>query len=149
MEEGARIPVVNGKAQFTIPVLHPGTYTCQVVYDGDVNHSGAGSLPFTFTVNQAATTTTLAATPTRVASGQSLTLTAVVNSAAAPGIARTGTIEFFDNGAPLQSVSVSGSSSASIVLTPTATGHHVYQAVYLGDIDFASSQSPQLTRTVA
>lgn len=138
----------TGNAKFTIPVLPPGVYTCQVVYAGEVNHSGAVSVPFSFTVNQVATTTVLAATPTRLAAGQSLTLSAVVKTSAAPGIARTGTVQFLDNGIPFQTLSLNASSSASIVLTPTATGNHVYQAIYLGDSDFTGSQSSLLNRLI-
>jgi uncharacterized protein YkwD len=139
----------SGKATFTVPVLHPGAYTCQIVYDGDVNHSSATSLPFSFTVHQAATTTILSATPTTsLAAGQTVTLTAVVKSSAAPAIAREGSLQILDNGVAIQTVALNASSSATIVLTPTSTGSHVYQAVYLGNPDFTTSGSPLLTRVI-
>ena len=48
-----------GQARFNLASLAPGTYLCNILYPGDVNHTSVTSSTFTFQVTPAGTTTTL------------------------------------------------------------------------------------------
>ena len=101
-------------------------------------------------MNQAATTTALTASAAVPVFGQSLVLTAAVNSSNAPAVARTGSVEFLDNGVALQTVPLNATTnSASYTFTVASTGSQSYQALYLGDSNFKTSNSSLLKRTVA
>ena len=136
-----------GVAKFTLTTV-PGTYSCTIQYAGDTNHTPFTSSAFTLLVNQAPTTTALAASFSSLVFGQPLTLTATVKSSTAPAIARTGTVSFYDGLTLLGTASLDGSSIASLTLTPATVGKHTFKAVYAGDSNFKSSTSPGLARAV-
>ncbi len=138
-----------GVAKFNVPVLDAGSYICQIIYPGDQNHTAATGSIFTLTINHAKTTTTLIPSASTLVFGQTLTLTAAVKSSSAPAVPRTGSGEFLDNGTPVGTILLNGSSSASLSFVPSATGSQNFQALYLGDTDFAASNSALLKRTVA
>jgi subtilase family serine protease len=88
--------------------------------------------------------TTLTASPSSVAAGSSVTLTAnVTGSAATP----TGTVQFFANGVALSSlisVPANGIVTYSWVTSCSALGQQVLSASYSGDVNYQGSKGPAL-----
>jgi len=92
----------------------------------------------TLTIAQAPTTTSVSAGSTQINPGQSVTLTAQVlpTTSGTP----TGMVTFFDNGAPLQTVTLAGGmASYTTTLSPGAA--HTITVSYLGDPNFLPSTS--------
>jgi CSLREA domain-containing protein len=101
----------------------------------------------TLTVNQAASTTTLAVSGTTIGAGGTLMLTATVASTTTG--TPTGTVSFYDGSTLLDTATLSAG-VATYSTTSLATGSHTLTAVYSGDINFtASSTTSATTVTVA
>lgn len=110
----------------------------------------------TLTVEAAVTTTTLAAPPSPSVSGQSATFTAMVTVALPPTTidpVPTGTVTFYNNGAPIGTGTlnvVSGHDQATFTTSTLTTATHSITAAYTsGDGNFnASSVSGAITQVV-
>jgi streptogramin lyase len=135
----------GGMATLTTTSLAPGTYPdITASYGGDTldasSVSSAVSPPQV--VNQLTTTTTLASDNNPSQNGQSVDLTATVtNPSATPGTA-TGSVIFYDDGAPLATKTLTpGLTGATATLTTSslAVGSHPITATYGGDTDDAGS----------
>ena len=138
---------VGGNATLTASNLGVGSHSITAVFAGNASFTGATSPPISQTVN-AATTTTLAASNSPTVYGQSVALWATV-SAAAPGMgAPTGSVTFFEGSAPLGTVNLNGSGTASLTLPLLAVGGHSITAVYAGISAFSGSTSSLATHTV-
>jgi YVTN family beta-propeller protein len=98
------VALSSGTAIFNFSGLGIGSHNITASYGGDNLFGTSSSVAATQIVNQAATTTTLAASPSPATLGQSVILTASV-SVVAPGSGSqtppTGTVNFFDNGTSL------------------------------------------------
>jgi predicted outer membrane repeat protein len=97
---------------------------------------------FTLTITQAATMTSLMASPNPANSGQTVTLTANVTVLAPGSGSPTGTVTFSDNGAALSCTGGSqtlAAGQATCQYTFTAAGAHPLTAAYSGDANFTSS----------
>ena len=139
------------KFSFNPTTLTPGTYDFSIVYANDNNHSSPATVNhFTQVIKAASTKTTLTIVPSSLVFGQSLVLTAAIS--ATPGINSQGHIQFTDNGQviPNSTQAVNGSTASFTILNP-ATGKHSYKAIYIddSDVDFATSTSAAVSRTVA
>ena len=98
------------------------------------------------TVTQAPTTTVITASSPSVNANQANTLTVTVLSTTSG--TPTGSVTFFDNGAALQTVTLSGGvASANPTLSPGTT--HVLTASYSGDTNFVASSTSATGVTVA
>jgi Big-like domain-containing protein/beta-propeller repeat-containing protein len=129
---------VTGQASFTTTSLSVAGHTITAQYGGDTSFGGSTSPPFTQTVGQASTTTTLTASPSAPVFGQSVTLTATV-AAAAPGIGTpTGTVTFMDGTSTLGTGSLTGG-QATFTTSSLGAGSHSISAVYGGDTNFSGS----------
>jgi Ca2+-binding RTX toxin-like protein len=144
------VALLNGAATLTTSTLSVGSHSIAANYSGDSTYLvSSGSL--SETVNQAATATALAADVAAPVFGQSITFTATV-SVTSPGAgAPSGTVQFQDGGAvvdtePLQLVN--GQSQASFTTTSLAVGGHTITANYSGDGNFLASTGT-LSTTVA
>jgi hypothetical protein len=129
----------NGSIKFALTGVAPGSYTCNIVYAGDANHTAVTSSNFTLLVKQAATKTTLHTSAATITTGTSLTLTAAVT--ATPAQARTGNIVFKEGANILATISLDQNSTAAFTFTPVGAGTHTYVATYVGDVDFLTSDS--------
>src|SRR5262249_15460080 len=89
------------------------------------------------------TTTTLGSSLNPSVFGQTVTFTATV----APSTA-TGSVTFFDGGASLGSVPLSGG-SATLSTSTLSVGGHAVTATYSGDANDSGSTSSTLTQTVS
>ncbi len=90
----------------------------------------------TITVSMDATTTTLAAVPTPILTGQSVTLTATVSGAAQGNI-----VEFYDGATKLGEGQINGSGVGTYAWTPTTAGARSLTAKFPGTAIANSSQS--------
>ncbi|MDH6282217.1 hypothetical protein M2280_003445 [Prescottella agglutinans] len=100
---------------------------------------GSGTYPDkgpTITVSKDATATTLAAVPTPVLTGQSVTLTATVT-----GAAQGGTVEFYDGGTKLGEGPINASGVGTYVWTPSTAGARSLTAKFPGTAVANASQS--------
>jgi hypothetical protein len=143
--------VSGGVATYSTSSLSVGSHTITASYGGDdvdfLASPTSGSV--TQTVNQAATTTALAATVSSVF-GQSVTFTATVSvDSPGAGTPDSGTVTFFDSGSEIGTGSVSGG-AATYSTSSLSVGSHTITASYGGDgVDFlASPTSDSVTQTV-
>ena len=140
----------GGKATFTTKALPVGgSYTITAVYGGDSNFTTSTSTALTQTVNQDATTTTVASSANSSVSGQPITFTATVKAMAPGSGVPTGTVTFFDGSTSLGTALLNGSGHATISISNLAVGPHTtITASYVGDGNFTASVSSALTQTV-
>ena len=113
-----------------------------MTYSGDATNSASTSAVFTETVNKAATTVALAASPNPATKGQAVTLSATVSPATA-----TGTLQFFDGASLLGTASVV-SGAGSLATSALAAGSHSLTVTYSGDATNSPSTSAVFTETV-
>ncbi|PYX80548.1 MAG: hypothetical protein DMG66_02710, partial [Acidobacteria bacterium] len=108
-----------------------GSYTDGITFDVST------SPPTGQVVNKASTSAFLLSSVNPSTYNQSTTFTAVVTTAF--GGTPTGTVTFFDNGAPLATQPVNGSGQATFAIQTLAVGSHPITAVYNGDGSFKIS----------
>ena len=123
-----------------------GTYAIQA--------SGATSANYqitfvngTLTINQASTSTTLAASVNPSVFGQAVTFTATV-SATPPGSGTPGGVVTFYDGTTALDTETLNDGTATFGTSSLAVGSHAITVQYGGSTDFAGSASPSLTQTV-
>jgi len=140
-------PLSNGTATFNSSSLTAGSHTITVQYGGDP-YFGASAATLGQLVDQAATTTTLKASPNPAAVGQSITFTATV-AAVSPGAGSpTGTVNFTDGATTIGTATVSAGTATFSIATLTL-GSHTMVASYGGDPNFTASASSGLSQAVA
>jgi len=137
--------VSANSAQLTVSALTVGTHAITVVYAGNANLSGSTSAALSQVVNGASTTTTLASSASPSTFGQSVTLTATIQTAF--GGSATGTVTFLDGTTSLGTASVS-SNAAQLSLSALSAGSHSITAKYNGDANFSGSTSAAVAQTV-
>lgn len=145
------VKLVDGKATLTVANLATGDHTLTAAYKGDKNVDPSTSIGVSHTVEMAATTTTLVASPNPSVSGKTVKFTAVV-AAVAPGTGTpTGTVTFLDNGEPLEGKSTVklGGGKATFSTSKLSVGTHTITAIYSSDANYAGSTSTGTTLIVA
>jgi uncharacterized protein len=127
-------------ASISVASLPTGTAALRANYAGDTNNAASQSAIVNQLVQPGATTTVLISTPAQPAFGQPITLTATV-SVTAPAIGpASGTVSFFDNGAPVGSAPVING-VAQITLNNSGAGLRSFSARFEGNASFLSSSS--------
>jgi hypothetical protein len=101
----------------------------------------------TTAVGKGGTTTTLAASPTSVLQGQTVTLTATVAGVSPAVGTPTGSVTFRDGATTLGTVALSGT-TATLAVSTLAPGTRTLTASYGGDAGFEASASAGATVTV-
>jgi hypothetical protein len=148
-----KVQLSGGSATLTTAALAVGGHAITATYSGGGNFLGSsGSL--TQTVNQDATTTTLASSADPSVFGQAVTFTATLTANTPGSGTPTGTVTFYYDQIDAQhqigqakTLSNGQATSDPIrTLSVSATGHTIY-AVYAGDSNFTASQGTQ-TQTV-
>lgn len=123
-----------------------GPHAISINYAGDANLA-----PATVTYSQDIqnpTTTTITPSAATAVVGATVTLTAVVTAAAAPG--PTGTVDFIADGSSVVgSASLDGSGQAVLNTTSIPTGVHAISARYHGDSYSAASSAQATSLSVA
>ncbi len=141
---------LNGSGQTTLitSALSLGGHSITVVYAGDTNYTTSTSSTLTQTVNQAATTSSVASSANPSVVGQSITFTATI-AASAPGSGiPTGTVTFKDGATTLGSGTLDGSGQTTLITSALSLGSHSITVVYAGDANYTTSTSSTLTQTV-
>lgn len=105
-------------------------------YSGSLGSGTYSDKGPTITVAKDATTTTLAAVPTPMLTGQSVTLTATVT-----GAVQGNTVEFYDGGTKLGQAQINGSGVGTFVWTPATAGARSLTAKFPGTATANTSQS--------
>jgi hypothetical protein len=139
-----------GMASFSSSPLAAGNHSFTVNYSGDANFAASSSAAVTVTVTapaKVATATSLSASSTQLTSGQSVTFSARVAPQSGIGVP-TGSISFLDGSTQIGSATLS-SGSASLTSAALAVGTHSITAAYLGDANYAASNSAAVPVTVA
>lgn len=137
----ATVPVGrNGSAQATTSTLHAGTYSITAVYGGDTQFASSGSNAISETVLGFSTVTSLSASTSTAALGQTITLTAQV-SGTQSGDALTGTVLFKDGTTTIGTANISASGTGSLSISSLSTGTHMLTATYEGSSDYNPSVS--------
>ena len=126
--------VLNGAA---LVITGAGTVTLQATQAGDASYS-AVAVSASFVVAQAASATTLSTSSGVATTGNPVTFTAQVTSAA--GVP-TGTVTFMDGSTVLGTATVSANGSTMLTLSNLPTGVLSLTAVYSGSTNFATSTS--------
>ena len=105
----------------------------------------SGSAPST----TSPTTTTLAAAPTSITAGASVTLTATVTGPSGNTTVPTGSVIFLNGSTTLGNANLSASGVATYTTTALPTGSDSITATYSGDTNFSTSTSAAVTVTVS
>jgi len=132
----------TGVAQFTTSTLSVGTHDITAKYEGSAEDGASTSNTVMQVVSQAATDTTVVASPNPGIAGQPVALRATVKLTQGTGVL-TGTVTFTDGGVTVGTAPVAGGGRAEITRTFTA-GNHIIVATYSGDTNNGGSVSPDL-----
>jgi hypothetical protein len=134
----------SATATININVPPPGTYTIAVACPAATGTANFTCTPTTvsLTAIKGQTTTTVSFSPSAPYAGQSTTLNAVIaNAGAGTGsYVFTGSVTFYDNGAPIATGAVTGN-QASATVTFKANTIHSITATYSGDANWVGSTS--------
>jgi Big-like domain-containing protein len=136
-------------ATCTTSALAVGSHSIVATYSGDTNFTGGASMALIYAVNQAPTTTALAASPPNSSVfGQSVTFTATVT-----GGDGGGTVAFKDGATTLagcgaKALSGSGPYTATCTTSALAVAPHSIVATYSGDTNYTGSASTALVYPV-
>jgi Bacterial Ig-like domain (group 3) len=134
---GNPVTLVAGKT-----MLPTGNYTITATFTpSDASDYRGSSITVPYTVTQAASITALQVSSTSITPGQSVTLTATVKSANSG--TPTGAVNFYDNGALLNTTPAAlNAGLATYATTTLAPGlTHMITATYSGDANFTASSS--------
>jgi uncharacterized protein (TIGR03437 family) len=150
--DGARFlgtaSISNNRASVNVTFTQAGTHNIAIGYPGDSNYFGMQA-NLQQTVNPVAGTLTVTATPSQVAFGQVVTLSAQITlPTPAQTPSPTGVIQFFDGATSLGSFTVT-SYGALMNLNALAVGTHRISASYGGDSNWVAAQSAVVNVTVA
>ncbi|MDR3734157.1 MAG: Ig-like domain repeat protein [Acidobacteriaceae bacterium] len=150
---GAAGTFIGGASSVTVTTDSAGTATAPTFTSNNtlgvyavtasfVSSANPAKFNLTNVQNQYVTTTTLTVTPSGSTQiyGQAITLAATISPITQSGQVLTGSILFYDGTAVAATVALSNGSATYTVVAPVV-GTHTYQAVYSGDINFASSNS--------
>jgi hypothetical protein len=127
----------NGHASLLVP-LGVGVHSLKASFAGVGGFTGS-TATLSETVNQAATTTSLAAET--FMSSQFVILTATITPVAPGAGVPTGTVVFFADGNVVGKAQVYANGQASLALYTLAPGKHTVTASYSGDANFQASAS--------
>src|SRR5438093_2685521 len=138
------VTLINGSASLVTSTLAVGSHPLSATYSGSATFAASTSPTVTQIVNPAATSTSLTSSPNPSTSGQAVTLSSTVTSAA--GVP-TGTVTFRDGATALGTVTLVNG-SASLVTSTLTVGTHPLTATYNGSATFAVSTSATVNQVV-
>ncbi len=133
-------PVARSGATAQVAISEPaGSYTIAAEYTGDANYAvtlASAETSAALTVNQAATTTSVAPGTATVSYGESATFTATVSSPA--GVPPDGSVQFLVNGVDYGSPMALSGATAQVAISEPA-GSYTIAAEYTGDANYAAT----------
>ncbi len=127
-------PLSGGAASITV-TLPSGSNTIVATYSGDASYSGSSG-SYGLTVNRPASTFTFSSNLSAAVYGQSVTLT--VKIAQSGTAVPTGTVQFYDNGAPVGGAVALAAGTATLTLSNLPPGANNFTVVYSGDANYGS-----------
>ncbi|QTN25659.1 Ig-like domain repeat protein [Rhizobacter sp. AJA081-3] len=133
---------VSRNASLTTSLPTVGTRAFTAVYGGAIPLTASTSSVANLVVTQAATTTTVSASPSTAYQNQNVTLTASVT-----GANPTGSVTFTDGAATLGTAALTGG-QATLVTSFAAAGSHSVAATFSGDTNNLPGSSAPVTQTV-
>ena len=136
-----------GVATVSTTALAQGTDTITATYNGDPTYADSTSTGQSVTVAQDATTTAVTPSANPAAVG-SIVFTATVGANSPGSGTPTGTVEFLENGASMGTGTLDASGQATFTTSTLTQGSYSITADYLGDTNFATSNSSTLTEVV-
>lgn len=128
----------NGNASVTIASLTPGTYSVVATFTGKESSGSSTSTPMTLFVSKIPTTLALSTSASSAVVKTPVTITAVVQYAAATILHPTGTVTIKDGSTTLATLSLEDG-AASYTTSTLGAGTHSLTATYTGDGDFTGS----------
>jgi hypothetical protein len=141
--------MTEGVATFTTSSLANGSHSITAAYSGDTNFAPSTSTALAVVVtapSKTATTTSVVASVTQLAKGQTLTLNVIVAPTSGTGTP-TGTVSIVDGQTQLAVPTLVGG-VASFSTSTLATGSHSITVNYSGDASFSPSTSGTISVTV-
>ncbi len=138
----------SGVASTSVASLPVGSDSLSATYvPSGIDFLASSSTNVGYTVNKAATTTTLTASTTSSAFGTSVSLSAKV-AVTSPGsgtaaTAPTGTVTFLDGTSVIATVNLPGNGLATVTVSGFQAGAQSLTATYSGDGNFAGSTTSQ------
>lgn len=124
-----------------------GAHTLSAIYPGDTTYANSTSPTVALAVAKAATTTTVAASPSVLTPNTPEALTATIlpaTPAAGPTVAISGTVSFYDGTTLLGQVAVTTNSATLSGVALADNASHSITAVYSGDSNWLASTSAAL-----
>ena len=132
--------VIGGTASVTTSFAAGGTDILHAVYSGDYNYLSSTSNSLTMNVSgPLVTTTTLQASTSATAIGDSVTLTANLTPATT-----TGTVTFYNGSTAIGTANVNGG-VATLNTTFAASGNTTLKAIFAGNASWETSTSNQIS----
>jgi hypothetical protein len=138
------VQVSANLATLSTSALTVGTHSISAVYSGDTNFIGSTATPLLQVVNKATTTTAVVSSANSTHTGQAVSFTVTVSSAA---VTPTGDIELL-NGTTLLAKLALKSGSAKYNTAKLPAGSNLITAVYLGDSKNSGSTSAAVDQFV-
>lgn len=126
------VALVNGKAEYTVNQLTPGSHSFIAKYTPDAGFAASTSTATSVNV-KAKTTTALTSSVASIVEGNDVTLTANVGSA-------VGDVVFYDGSEELQTVTVVDG-KAQYIASGLSVGFHTFTAQYQGGPNYVGSTS--------
>jgi uncharacterized protein (TIGR03437 family) len=140
--------LTGGFATLNINNLATGLHNLSAVYGGDGNWTNATSVYVAQTISKASTVTQIASSVNPAVSGQQVVFTVNVAVPAPGTLPATGQVQMYDNNNPLGNPQLANNGAFTIPVQSFTPGTHSIYAQYLGDANFASSQSATLSLVV-
>jgi hypothetical protein len=134
----------GGVATLAISSLPVGSDSITATYGGDANYTSSTSSALTQTVNQIATTITLASSLNPSAAGEAVTFTATIS----PSVPNDQSVTFYSGGVKIGTGWTSGG-IATWTTSSLAVGSDSITATYGGSADYAGSTSSALAQIVS
>jgi hypothetical protein len=140
----------SGSATYSTSSLAVGAHSITASYGGDTNNASSTSAAISVTVapTPLVSTTTLTSSSASIASGSSVTFTAVVTPPSGTSTVPTGTVTFLNGTATLGTGTLNGSGTATYTTTSLPVGTDSITAQYGGDTVFAASTSSAVSVAV-
>ena len=138
------VPAAGGSCSLAFGTEGPRNLTAS--YPGDASYLES-SIPLSYSVSPAATTTILTSSANPSVFGQSVTLTATV-AVVSPGAGTLAGTVSFTEGANLLGTAALVGSKAVLTTSGLSIGSHSIAAVWVGDANFLASTSPPVVQAV-
>lgn len=129
----------SGTNGATLTILGAGLCSIDATQIGSDAYRAAAPVEQHFTIDPAASSTTLVISPSSSQAGDTVVLQASVVPAVTGTAAPGGSLSFLDNGSLLATVNLDTSGLATLSTGGTGTGTHTFVAQYAGSVNFTGS----------